>query len=186
LKVLAELASAKEINEEILAKNPYNDVSTFYGYYVLEARAKAGDYQGAMDLIKKYWGGMLDMGATTFWEDFDISWMENATRIDELPQNGKKDIHKDFGNYCYKGLRHSLCHGWAGGPTAWLSEHVLGFKPLAPGFKKIQVAPELGDLKWARGTIPTPYGIVEAIHERKSDGEIYSKVTAPDIIEITG
>lgn len=27
---------------------------------------------------------MLDLGATTFWEDFDINWKKNAARIDEL------------------------------------------------------------------------------------------------------
>jgi H/ACA ribonucleoprotein complex subunit 4 len=29
------------------------------------------------------------------------------------------DIHGDFGDHCYRGFRHSLCHGWASGPTAW-------------------------------------------------------------------
>ena len=81
---------------------------------------------GGLDCIRQYWGAMLDLGATTFWEDFDLDWTANAGRIDELVPAGKKDIHGDFGNYCYKGFRHSLCHGWASGPTAWLSEHVLG------------------------------------------------------------
>ena len=101
-------------------------MSTFYGYYVLQARAKAGDYQGCLDCIRQYWGAMLDLGATTFWEDFDLEWTANAARIDELVPPGKKDIHGDFGNYCYKGFRHSLCHGWASGPTAWLSRARAG------------------------------------------------------------
>ena len=29
----------------------------------------------ALDIIRDYWGGMLDMGATSFWEDFDLAWM---------------------------------------------------------------------------------------------------------------
>lgn len=58
---------------------------------------------------------MLDMGATTFWEDFDMDWMENAARIDQIVPAGKKDIHGDYGAYCYRGFRHSLCHGWASG-----------------------------------------------------------------------
>ena len=91
--------------------------------------AKAGETDTALDFIRAYWGGMLDLGATTFWEDFDLGWTENAGRIDELVPPGKKDIHGDFGAYCYIGFRHSLCHGWAGGPTAWLSQHVLGIRP---------------------------------------------------------
>ncbi len=184
LKSIANLGHPEKINDEILAVNPFNDVSTYYGYYVLEARAKAGDYQGAMDLIKRYWGGMIDMGATTFWEDFDLKWMENSTRIDELPQKGKKDIHKDYGNYCYKSLRHSLCHGWAGGPTAWLSEHVLGIKPIEPGCKKLLIEPHLGDLEWAKGSMPTPYGVVTISHKKIENGEIETEVHAPAQIDV--
>jgi len=184
LKSLAGLDDPKKINDDVLAVNPYNEISTFYGYYVLEARAKAGDYKGTLDLIRKYWGGMIEMGATTFWEDFDLKWMENTTRVDEFPQKGKKDIHKDYGNYCYKGLRHSLCHGWAGGPTAWLSEHILGFKPLAPGCKKLLIEPHLGDLDWAEGTLPTPYGVVTVSHKKVENGKVETEVQAPQQIEI--
>jgi len=47
-----------------------------------------------------------------------LAWTKDATRIDELVPEGKKDIHGDCGAYCYEGFRHSLCHGWASGPTA--------------------------------------------------------------------
>lgn len=40
------------------------------GYYILTARAMAGDYEGCLEAIREYWGGMLSLGATTFWEDF--------------------------------------------------------------------------------------------------------------------
>lgn len=39
--------------------------STFYGYYMLEAMAKAGAHKQALDIIRQYWGAMLDLGATT-------------------------------------------------------------------------------------------------------------------------
>ena len=147
-------------------------MSTFYGYYVLQARAKAGDYQGCLDCIRTYWGGMLDLGATTFWEDFNLDWTANAAGIDELVPPGKKDIHGDFGNYCYKGLRHSLCHGWASGPTPWLTEHVLGIQIVNPGCKAIKIEPHLGDLKWVEGTFPTPFGILKVRHESQPDGTV--------------
>lgn len=69
---LSGLVPAEKANREILAKDGVHKMSTFYGYYMLNARAKAGDFQGAIDNIREYWGGMLDLGATTFWEDFDI------------------------------------------------------------------------------------------------------------------
>jgi len=186
LMALAGLQDAKETNAGILAKDPFHGVSTFYGYYVLQARAKAGDYQGCLDLIRNYWGGMLDLGATTFWEHFELDWRENASRIDELPQPGKHDVHREYGAYCFKSYRHSLCHGWASGPTAWLSEHVLGVKVLKPGASLVAIEPHLGDLEWARGSFPTPYGSIEVEHRRGAKGSVESKVKAPAGIKIMG
>ena len=184
MMALAGLMPVDQANAEVLADDPLSGVSTFYGYYVLQARALAGDYQGALDVIRQYWGGMLDFGATTFWEDFNLEWTRNAGRIDEIVPEGKDDLHADFGDFCYKGLRHSLCHGWAGGPTAWLSEHVLGFRPLAPGCTKLEIAPHLADLEWARGAYPTPHGIVRVSHTRDKGGVIRTKVEAPEGVEI--
>ena len=179
LLTLAGMRDAEETANAVLLPGGPAGVSTFYGFYVLGALAKAGRADAALDLIRTYWGGMLDLGATTFWEDFDLAWMENATRIDELVPEGKKDIHGDCGAYCYEGFRHSLCHGWASGPTAWLSRHVLGVSPAEPGFAKARIAPVLGNLDWAEGTYPTPRGPIRVRHERQPDGSIRSWVTAP-------
>ncbi len=184
LLALADLAGAKKMNREVMAVDGPKRMSTFYGYYVLQARAKARDYQGSLDVIRQYWGGMLDMGATTFWEDFDLDWTDNAVPIDELVPEGKKDIHGDFGNYCYVGFRHSLCHGWASGPTAWLSEHVLGVKPLEPGCKVVKIEPHLVDLKWVEGTYPVPQGVIKIRHEKLPDGTVKSNIEAPDGVKI--
>lgn len=184
LMVLAGMAPPVETNERILSQDPYRGLSTFYGYYVLQARAQAGDITGCLDLIRRYWGGMLQMGATTFWEHFEVDWMENATPIDALPESGRPDIHADFGDHCYRGHRHSLCHGWAAGPTAWLSEHVLGVTPLEPGFRCIRLRPQLGDLDWARGSVPTPYGVIALEHHRNEDGSVDSDIELPDTIAV--
>ena len=158
--------------------------STFYGYYMLEALAMDGRYAEAMDIISKFWGGMLDMGATTFWEDFDLEWTKNAARIDEFVPEGKDDIHGCFGAYCYLGFRHSLCHGWASGPTAWMSNHVLGVEILEPGCAKVRVTPHLGNLQWAEGTYPTPKGQIYIRHEKSSDGKVRSTVKAPKGVKV--
>lgn len=179
LLALSGLEDAKKINQDYLSVNPTEGVSTFYGYYVLQARAMAGDYEGAIDLIRSYWGGMLDLGATTFWEDFDLKWMENAGRIDEITPTGKVDVHAQYGNYCYKGLRNSFCHGWASGPTAWLSQHVLGITVLEAGCRKIKIEPHLGDLKWVEGTYPTPLGVVFVRHEKRIDGSVKTIIKTP-------
>ena len=152
LMTLTGLADRKDV----LYRDPFRGVSTFYGYYMLLAQ----ETRPALELIRRYWGGMLDCGATSFWEDFDLDWTVGAGRIDELPVPGKKDIHADFGAYCYKGLRHSLSHGWSCGPAPFLSERVLGVRFLAPGGRRVSVRPDLGDLAYVRGTVPTPHGLI--------------------------
>ncbi|GGB88242.1 alpha-rhamnosidase [Dyadobacter sediminis] len=184
LLALSGLVPAEKANAEVISQGECERFSTFYGYYMLQAKARAKDYDGALNCIRNYWGAMLDMGATTFWEDFDLAWTKNAAPIDELVPEGKDDIHGDFGAYCYKNLRHSLCHGWASGPTAWLTEHVLGVSVMEPGCKTIQVKPNLADLKWVEGTYPTPMGIVKIRHEKQADGSIKSTIDAPKGIKV--
>ncbi len=182
LLALAGLADATEINETILTPGGGHGYSTFFGYYILAAKAMAGDYAGALNDMKAYWGGMLDMGATTFWEDFDLNWMENAGRIDEVVPAGMVDIHGDFGNYCYVRFRHSLCHGWASGPCPYLSNYVLGVRNLAPG--QYEVKPELAWLDWAKGTYPTPGGAIKVRAYKDAGGKTHVQIEAPEGIEI--
>lgn len=184
LMTLAGLMPAEKANAEVISVGDCAHFSTFYGYYMLQAKAMAKDYTGALNCIRNYWGGMLDMGATTFWEDFDLAWTKNAAPIDELVPDGKDDIHGDFGAYCYKKLRHSLCHGWASGPTAWLSEHVLGVSVVEPGSKTIRIQPNLGDLQWVEGTYPTPLGVVKIRHDRQADGTVKSTIDAPKGVKV--
>jgi hypothetical protein len=179
LQVLSGQRDAREVATRILKPGGAQGVSTFYGYYVLKALGRAGEIPTALKLIRTYWGGMLDRGATTFWEDFDLAWLKGSGRIDELPKRGEKDLHGDHGAYCYEGFRHSLCHGWASGPTAWLSEYMLGIRPLAPGCARVQVAPQLGNLRWVEGCYPTPRGPIQVRHERRANGRVVSEVQAP-------
>jgi hypothetical protein len=53
-----------------------------------------------------------------------------------------------------------LSHGWCSTPLVQMSEHILGVRPVAAGFKTMEIRPELCDLNWARGKVPTPKGDV--------------------------
>ena len=181
---VAGLMEPERACDEIISVGGARDFSTFYGYYMLQALAKAGEYQQALDIIRQYWGGMLDLGATTFWEDFNLDWSRNAARLDDFVPEGKDDIHGDFLDYCYPGFMHSFCHGWASGPTPWMTRHVLGIEVLDAGCKTIRVNPHLGDLEWAEGTYPTPLGVIYVKHVKKDDGNVVSTVKAPDGIKV--
>lgn len=185
LAAWAGLFDAETVNEKSLRSGGAEGLSAFMGYYILQTRAEAGDIAGALDVIRDYWGGMLHLGATTFWEDFDLKWLENASPIDRLPQENEIDVHATYGGYCYQGFRHSLCHGWSSGPTSWLTKYILGVNVLEPGCKKLQIKPELCDLQWVSGTYPTPEGVVEITHRRREDGTIQTTICAPPSIEVT-
>ena len=170
---------------ETLGLNGASGVSTFYGYYMLEAMSLAHRTDCGLVTLRDYWGAMLDMGATSFWEDFDVAWTNNAFRMDEMPVPGKRDLHGDFGKYCYKGFRHSLCHGWSCGPAPWLINNVLGIRPLDPGCRRVSVNPDLGDLEWAEGSMALPDGgAVKVRVERGADGILDVSVCAPEGVEI--
>ena len=49
---------------------------------------------------------------------------------------------------------------------------MLGVRPVQPGYKTWLVEPQPGDLSWATGTVPTPYGPI-AIGWKK-DGVAFS------------
>jgi len=182
LLYLAGIADKK--SEEVLKNGGANGFSTFMSYYILTAMAKVTDTDRVLSALSEYYGGMLDMGATTFWEDFDIKWTENACRIDEIPNDRQSDVHGDNGNYCYLGYRHSLCHGWASGPVAFLTEHVLGIEFVQGDPQKIRISPNLGSLEYAKGSVATPFGKVTVSHTKQKDGSIKTVIDAPEKIEI--
>lgn len=166
-----------------ILENGCHGWSTFMSYYLL-CIASEYDMSKTLNALTDYYGGMLKSGATSFWEDFDITWTENSTGIDELPVKGKKNIHADFGKFCYSGLRHSLCHGWSSAPTAFLAEKVLGINILTPGCKDIVISPNLGNLNFAKGTYPTPFGLITILCEKKNN-LITVKYNAPSEINIS-
>lgn len=61
------LKPAQDRDTKVLTGSPF-----FYAY-ILEAMIQAGLRGEAIDLIREKWGQMLDRGATTFWEMWDVT-----------------------------------------------------------------------------------------------------------------
>lgn len=175
---VATPAEARTISRTVLAPDDDQIVTPYHNYYVLWARALAGDHAGALDFMRDYWGAMLDAGATSFWEVFDKRWLTEPSGIDGPGPADAPDTHANLDAYAYKGYRISLCHGWSAGPAAWLSAEVLGVRPTRPGFAEIEIRPHLCDLEWAEGNVPTPQGVVGVRHERGPDTFV-SQITLP-------
>ena len=181
-RALAGQVDAREAADR-LAAGGAKGFSTFMSYYIAKAMFEGGRKQEAVDYMREYYGAMLDRGATTFWEDFNVDWLEGSSRIDELPKAGEKDLHGDFGAFCYVGFRHSLCHGWSCGPLQFLTEYVLGVRVVEPGCRAVEIRPYLGTFKQVSGCYPTPYGVIRIEH-RMENGKLVSDIAAPEGVQI--
>ena len=121
-------------------------ISPYFNAYLIDAMAEAGLMHEALDWIREYWGGMLAEGATSFWEAYDLRWPKSNYHL-SLEADGTS------------GYFVSLAHGWSSGPTAFLSEKILGVEPTLSGdTNRYLISPNLAGLEWARGRVPTPYG----------------------------
>lgn len=163
---IAVLAGAAENNAErkaawrVLARTlngrkPGDVITPYYGSYLLTAMAELGHRQEALTWMRTYWGGMLDAGATSFWEAWDPAWAGGDPHA-QMQADGKV------------GYNASLAHGWSSGPAAWLMEELLGVKAVEPGYRAVQVRPELAGLQWMRGAVSTPLGAVRVEANEKS------------------
>jgi hypothetical protein len=141
-------------------------ISPYYGDYVLRAMAKMNHRADALAWMRQFWGGMLNEGATSFWEAYDVDWY-------------KEDFHASLQADNRSGYFVSLAHGWSSGPTAWLMEEVLGIRPTGAGFDTVNIRPDLVNLDWARGAMPTPHGLIK-VDLRKHGSATEISVDIPD------
>jgi hypothetical protein len=137
----------------------------YYNNYVINAMSLAGHSTDTLAILRRIWGGMIQEGATSFWEGYDPSWE-------------KRDFHAHLQADNGTGYFVSLSHGWSTGPTSWLTERVLGIQPTAGGFRTTDIIPDLCGLKWAEGGVPTPNGILHERVERMGVG-IRIEITLP-------
>ena len=133
------------VKKHVLLNDSIQKITTPYmRFYELEALCAMGEQPYVLREMKAYWGGMLNLGATSFWEEYNPT--KNGT--EHLAMYGRK-----FGK--------SLCHAWGASPIYLLGKYYLGVKPTSPGYKTYLVEPNLGGLKWMQGKVPTPDGDIE-------------------------
>lgn len=182
MKIIAGLGDKKDT--ELIVNGGAKGMSTFMSYFILKGATSFGYEAESIEMMKDYYGAMLSLGATSFWEDFNIDWAENAYRIDRKPVRGKKDVHGDYGAFCYKGFRHSFCHGWSSGVVPFLMNVVAGVEIVEAGCKKIRITPRLGNLTNVKVDYPTPFGILKVEHTKNADGSISTDLSVPNGIEV--
>lgn len=140
-----------EVKENVLLNPDALKITTPYmRFYELEALCALGEHNHVLKEIRDYWGGMLNLGATSFWEKYNPN--ENGT--EHLAMYGRP-----FGK--------SLCHAWGASPIYLLGKYYLGVKPETEGYKEFTIQPILGDLEWMEGSVPTPNGDIKVYMDKE-------------------
>ncbi|MFD0715680.1 amylo-alpha-1,6-glucosidase [Paenibacillus sp. GCM10027626] len=119
-------------------------------FYELAALCEAGEQSAVREEMLAYWGGMLKLGATSFWEEYDP----------------KQSVPEQYAMYGRK-YGKSLCHAWGASPLYLLGKYFLGVTPAKPGYEETLIVPRLGGLDWMEGCVPTPHGEVTVYMDRQ-------------------
>ena len=133
------------VKKSVLLNNKIQKITTPYmRFYELEALCAMGEQNYVLKEMKDYWGGMLKLGATSFWEEYN-------------PEKKGTEHYAMYGREFGK----SLCHAWGASPIYLLGKYYLGVKPTSAGYATYVVEPNLGGLQWMQGKVPTPNGEIE-------------------------
>ena len=126
--VVFDVASAerkKTIADHVLLNPDIPAITTpYFRFFELEAFCRLGYYKHVLNEIKSYWGGMLKMGAVTFWEEYD-------------PDKPICEQYEMYGDPYGK----SMCHAWSSSPVYFLARYFAGLKSLTPGGSEYEVTP---------------------------------------------
>jgi alpha-L-rhamnosidase len=138
------------VKKSVLLNDSIQKITTPYmRFYELEALCALGEQAYVLKEMKDYWGGMLNLGATSFWEEYNPA----KKGVEHLAMYGRP-----FGK--------SLCHAWGASPLYLLGKYYLGVKPAMPGYTSYSIEPKLGGLSWMQGKIPVPGGAIEVFCSR--------------------
>jgi hypothetical protein len=74
----------------------------------------------------------------------------------------------------------SDCHGWGALPLFEYTAETLGVQPAKPGYETIRIQPRLSGLKWAKGEVATPRGLVTVDWRLDDEGNFHLRAEIPN------
>ena len=160
LAVLSGTATAEQrqsLTEKVLLNPAVPAVGTPY-MRSLEAMALArcGQPEAMLDVLRSDWGGMLALGASSFWERYDAGETGEA----HMAMYGRP-------------FAMSHCHAWSAGPVFLLGGELFGCRPIEPGWARFELDPAELPLAQAKTSLPTPRGdIIITRNGRKATVQI--------------
>ena len=80
-------AQKQQVKKSVLLNDNIQKITTPYmRFYELEALSAMGEQAFVLKEMKSYWGGMLNLGATSFWEEYNPT----KTGTEHLAMYGRK------------------------------------------------------------------------------------------------
>ncbi len=147
LALLYDFTNEEESNlilEKILLNDEITQITTpYFKFFELMALCKNNRVEIAQRSISSYWGGMLRLGATSVWEEYNPAMSGKAHYAMYNEPYGK-----------------SLCHAWGSGPICFLGKYVAGVRPTSAGYRTWEICPNPGIYKSFCATVPLPEGKV--------------------------
>lgn len=141
---IATESQKQAIIKNVLLNDEITQITTpYFEGYELDVFGMLGNFKYIEDKINSYWKGMLELGATTVWEEYD----PKLSGAKHYEMYGKK-----YGK--------SLCHAWGAAPIYLLGKYFLGVEPTSDGFATFTVRPQLGGFEFIEGTVPILNGEV--------------------------
>ncbi|MBE5809064.1 MAG: hypothetical protein E7317_12085 [Clostridiales bacterium] len=142
-------ATQRAILRDVLLTDAYPEITTpYFKLFELMAFAKLGHIEAVQDYIDSYWGGMLDNGATSAWEEY-------------IPSRSGTEHYEMYGDKygC------SLCHAWGAGPIVLLGRYCAGVRSTSAGSATFEVAPVPGRYGHFEAVVPIAGGRVRIAFE---------------------
>jgi alpha-L-rhamnosidase len=74
----------------------------------------------------------------------------------------------------------SDCHAWSASPDYDFLATVAGIRPASPGFKTVEIEPDLGKLTFIKGQVPHPAGMIIFDLKRSGADKITGEILLPE------
>lgn len=124
---IADRGRKEQIAAKVLRNDEIPQITTpYFKFYEMDALCRMGCLEEVLTRIREYWGGMLERGAVTFWEEYDPAVLAEE----------QYDMYGDkFGK--------SLCHAWSASPIYLLARYFVGLKITDPLQEEYELHPHL-------------------------------------------
>lgn len=122
---VADSSERQSILHQVLLNDKISAITTPYmRFYEFSALCELGETERVAEEMRSYFKGMIDLGATTFWEQYD----PKDSGIQHYAMYGRK-----YGK--------SLCHAWGATAIYIIGRYFIGLSPENDGYDRFVLRP---------------------------------------------